>query len=315
MKINPRVKAFLVVLVIAVAGVFADPAASQPIRAAFMYRLASFTGPIPYNHARLTVDRQRSETYVLYSNSVRVFNDAAMEIYQFGDDLDLGELVDVAVDDEGEILLLAYRESRGSIVRCNFRGEPQSRIDLRNLPAEFSNFAPNRMIYRQGLFYLASLPGLQVVVTDLEGNFRKGYDLFSLLELEETDRGNVDIAGFNVDANGNILLTIPVLFRAVTLSPAGEVKYFGRPGSAPGRFNIVAGITRDSKGNYLVVDKLKGAVLVFDRSFNFVTQFGGYGRKPGDLAFPDEIVTDNADRVYVTQMGKRGVNVYRLSAN
>jgi hypothetical protein len=219
------------------------------------------------------------------------------------------------VDEAGDIFLLAHRDSRSSIVRCSFRGEPQSRFALRNLPEELADFAPNRMVYRQGTFYFASTSGLKVVVTDREGGFKKGFDIFSLLELEEKDRGSVEIIGFNVDTDRSILMTVPVLFRAFTISPAGDVKYFGKPGSAPGRFNITAGIARDSKGNYLVVDKLKSAVLVFDKNFDFLTQFGGYGNRPGDLSFPDEIAIDDRDRIYVTQMGRRGVNVYRLGSN
>jgi hypothetical protein len=58
------------------------------------------------------------------------------------------------------------------------------------------------------------------------------------------DRGNKDISGFTVDKDGNILITIPVMFRVYAISPDGQVSYFGKPGGAPGRFNIVAGIAR-----------------------------------------------------------------------
>jgi hypothetical protein len=315
MKSARRLKMLLAVLIVVLAGTISAQAASQTVGGGFIYNLASFTGPIPYNQARVTVDRQRNETYVLSANNLRIFNDAGMEIYQFGDDLDLGQIVDVAVDEDGDVLLLAYKESRGSVVRCDFRGQPKATIDLRGLPKDFLDFSPNRMIYQQGTLYFASTSGLKVVVTDREGNFEKGYDIFSLLELEEKDRGTVEIIGFSVDRDRNILMTVPVLFRAFTMSPAGEIKYFGRPGSAPGRFNIIAGISRDSRGNYLVVDRLKCAVLVFDKNFKFLAQFGGYGKKAGNLAFPDEIAVDNADRIYVTQMGRRGVSVYRLTAN
>ena len=77
----------------------------------------------------------------------------------------------------------------------------------------------------------------------------------------------------------------------------------------------MAGIVRDSKGNFVVVDKLKAAVMVFDQNFNFVTQFGSYGKKPGNLVAPDDIAIDNRDRVYVTQMGRMGVSVFRLTYN
>jgi DNA-binding beta-propeller fold protein YncE len=286
---------------------------SQAVQGGFVYTLSNFTGPIPYNHSRLAVDPERNEVYVLFQNAVRVFNESGMEVYRFGDDLDLGAIVDVAVDQGGDILLLAYRDTRWEIVRCNYRGELKSTLPLKNLPGGFSDFSPNRMVYRDGSLYLASTTGLKAVIADREGTVKKGFDLFSLFELEEKDRGNVDLVGFNVDRDGNILMTVPVQFRAYVLSPEGKIASFGKAGSGPGRFNIVAGIARDSRGNYLVVDKLKSAVIVFDKRFNFLTDFGYPGRKPGNLVYPEEVVVDGSDRLFVTQMGKRGVSVFRLA--
>jgi hypothetical protein len=238
-----------------------------------------------------------------------------MEIYRFGDDLDLGHIVDVGVDQKGEVLLLSYKGSKGGVIRCNYRGEPKSEIELKNLPPAFSGFAPNRMACQNGDLYLMSLFGLNVVIVNQEGHFKKGYDLFTLLELEEKDRGNVEIIGFSVDREGNILFTVPTLFRAYVLSPDGKLSWFGRPGSAPGRFNIAAGIARDGRGNYLVVDKLKCAVMVFDQNFKFITQFSERGYKPGYLIAPDGIAIDNSNRIYVTQAARKGVSVFKLTYN
>jgi len=289
------------------------PAASLAVKGGFVYTLSNFTGPIPYNHSRLAADPQHNEVYVLYQNAVRVFNESGMEVYRFGDDLDLGQIVDVAVDQAGDILLLAYKDSRWTIVRCNYRGEPKSGVALKNLPDGFSDFSPNRMAYRNGRFYLVSTSGLKAVIAARDGNVEKGFDLFPLFDLEEKDRGDVELAGFSVDRDGNMLMTVPVQFRAYVLSPEGKIASFGRPGSAPGRFNIAAGIARDSKGNYLVVDKLKSAVIVFDKNFNFLTEFGYRGYKPGNLIYPEEVVVDSGDRLYVTQMAKRGVSVFKLA--
>jgi sugar lactone lactonase YvrE len=219
------------------------------------------------------------------------------------------------VNEEGDILLLAYKDSSAGIIRCNYRGEPRSRIDFRNIPSEFSDFSPNRMLYQNGIFYLANTGDIRIVVTDREGNFRRGYDLVRLLDFEESDRGNKDISGFSIDGDGNILFTIPVMFTAYILSPDGKINSFGKPGGAPGRFNIVAGIARDSRGNYLIVDKLKAAVQVFDKNFNFLMQLGSRGYRPGNLIYPDDIAIDGGDRIYVTQMARRGVSVYKLSYN
>jgi hypothetical protein len=293
--------------------------AQAAVKGTFLYALSNFTGPIPYDWSRIVADKERNEIYVLYQNTVRVFNESGMEIYRFGDDLDLGQIVDLAVDKNGDILLLTYKQTEGQpasqIIYCNYRGEPKSNIELKNLPSQFSKFSPTRMVYWDGEIYLASLMGLNVVVADDQGNFKKGYDLLSLLELEEKDRGNLEMIGFSVDREGNILFTVPTLFRACVLSPDGKLNWFGKPGSAPGRFNIVAGIVRDSEGNYLVVDKLKCAVMVFDRNFKFVSQFSERGYKPGYLIAPDDIAIDNGDRIYVTQAVRKGVSVFRLIHN
>ena len=315
MNTKAGTKQFLSVMAIAASVLISAPAESQSVRGGFLYTLSSFTGAIPYNWSRVTADKERKEIYALYQNTVSVFNESGMETYRFGDDLDLGQIVDMTVDEQGDIFLLVYKESSSAIIHCNYRGEPQSRIELRNLPNDFSNFLPNRMVYHGGNFYLASLIGLKIVVADREGNFKRVYDLIPLLDLEEKDRGNTEMIGFSVDKEGNLLITVPVLFRAYVLSPDGMINYFGKPGSAPGRFNIVAGIAKDSKGNYLIVDKLKGAVMVFDKSFSFVTQFASRGYKPGNLIFPDDIAIDNGDRLYVTQAGKRGVSVFQLTYN
>lgn len=287
------------------------------VNVSFLYSLSGFTGTIPYDQGRVSIDRDRNETYVLYQNTIRVFNENGMEIYRFGDDLDFGHILDVAIDRDGNILLLSYTtingEAKRSIFRCDYRGEPVSKVELRNLPSDLNDFFPNRMIYKNGDLYFVSLMGMRVLITDSDGNFKKSYDLISLLELQEKDRGSVEVTGFSVDDRGNILFTVAVLFKAYVLSPDGNLSMFGRPGGAPGRFNIVAGIVADSKGNYMIADKLKSAVMVFDSKFNFLTQFGYRGFKPGNLIVPDDIVIDKQDKIFVTQALKRGVSVFKIT--
>lgn len=312
MRLAPAAKQILGLVTAAALALAANPAGAQPVKAGYIYTLSNFTGSIRYDWSRVAVDWERNEVYVLFQNVVRVFNEFGMEVYRFGDDLDLGQLVDVAVDDRGDILLLAYRDSRAAIVRCNYRGQPESEITLTGVPREFSDMGPNRLVFQRGAMYLASSMGLKIMTADREGRFTKGYDLFRLFELEEKDRGTVELGGFSVDRDGNILMTAPVLFRAFVLSPDGRIRPFGKASSAPGGFNIAGGIGRDSKGSLLIVDKLKGSVLVFDRNLAFVTQFSRHGRKRGELLYPDDLVIDSRDRVYVTQMGRRGVSVFTL---
>ena len=99
----------------------------------------------------------------------------------------VGSIADLSVEGNGDILLLAYSpppESRCGVVRCNFRGEPTGKIEIKNLPSQFSGFSPARIVSLNNRLYLADLIGLKVVVTDLDGTFKDGYDIFSMLSLK-----------------------------------------------------------------------------------------------------------------------------------
>jgi len=314
-------KQLLILIAIAFLVLSPGAAKAQPVRGSYLYNLSNFTGTISFSWPRVFIDQERNEVYVVYQNFIRIFNEAGMEVYSFGDDLDLGTIVDLALDRDGNILLLSYKWSQTTytvdyeITHCNYRGEPKSTTAVKNLPPQYSKFSPNRMIYREGNLYLASKVTMVVIVTDTDGVFKEVYDILPLLELEEKEKQDAMMESFTMDREGNFLFTIPPLFRAYKISPDRKVSYFGKSGSTAGRFNIVAGIASDNKGNILVVDKLKCSVMVYDKNFTFLNQFSSRGWKPGFLIAPEDIVVDNQDRVYVTQAGNKGISVFKMTYN
>jgi hypothetical protein len=258
------------------------------------------------------VDQERDETYVIYQNIVRVFNPSGMEIFSFGDDLDLGQILDAAVDRNGDIILLSYKDSRSLVTRCTYRGVPIGPVEIKGLPAGLG-FTASRMIHRNGLFYFASLGTSSVIVTDSNGEFRKHLEFVPMLEEDERQKGGAEMIGFSADQEGNIFFTIPTLFKVYKFSTDGKLTSFGRPGSAAGRFGVISGIASDSHGNLLVADKLKCVVMVFDKDFKFLTEFGYRGLRPENLIVPDDIAIDRRDRLYVSQGRRRGISVFALA--
>ena len=313
------IRRLLILIAIVIPAFSSITGEAQPVRGTFLYTLSSFTGTISFSWPRILVDGERNEVYVVYQNFIRVFNQTGMEVYSFGDELNLGSIVDLALDRDGNILLLSYKWSQATdrvdyeITRCDYRGEPKSSTEVKNLPSQYSKFFPNRMVYREGNLYLASLTTMVVVVADESGSVKDVYDILPLLELEEKEKQDAMMDGFSIDKEGNFFFTIPPLFRAYKITPDRKVSYFGRSGSTPGRFNIVAGIASDNKGNIFVIDKLKCAVMVYDKNFNFLNQFGSRGWKPGFLIAPEDIAIDNQDRVYVTQAGNKGISVFKVT--
>ena len=299
--------------------IIALPTASIAVEASFLYTLSDFTGPFLIGGGRMFVDKDRNEAYIMYQNVVRIFNENGLETYRFNEDNSLGRLSALAVDRDGTIFFLSYND-RGEygIVRCNYRGEPTGRIEVTGLPADFTDyqkFSPGYMEYREGQFYLADARTLRIAVADKNGKVQKTYDLIPILDLKEKERADLEMGNFSVDSEGNMLFTVPVLFSATVLSPEGTVRNFGQPGSIPGKFGVVSGIVADNKGNYLVADKLKSVISVFDRGTKFLMEFGGRGNGPENLIVPGVLAVDGNDKVYVTQGGNRGVSVFRLIYN
>lgn len=285
------------------------------VETSFLYRLSNFSGPIPYSWFNLSVDEARGEIYVAdpKERDIRVFNREGMEIYRFGDDGRLGTVMDVAVKEDGSILVLSRMIGKTSIIFCNFRGDPIKAFTLHNLPPDFSGFSPSRLALKKGRIYLADRISLRIAVTDEEGLYLKGYDIGLLLGIEEKKRGESDMEGFSVDREGNMLFTIPVFFTAYSLSPGGKLRGFGRPGGAPGKFSLIGGIVADEKGNHYVADSAKSVILVFDKDFQFLKEFGYRGIGPDNLIGPRNIALDARGRLYVSQLKRRGVSVFKIT--
>ena len=315
-SMRPRRRGGAALLVVVIACALATCASTllAQVRATYLHTLANFSGPLRYDWAHVRVDQEGEEVYLVYQNLVRIFNQSGMEVFSFGDDLDLGHILDVAADNQGDIILLSYKDSRSIVTRCNYRGEPVGSIEIKNLPAGLT-FHANRMVYRNGLYYFASLSASSVIVTDRSGEFREHIDFVSLLDDADRKKGGGETVGFTVDHEGNVLFTIPTLFKVFKYSPDGKLTGFGRPGSAAGRFGILAGIATDSRGNLLVAEKLKCVVMVFDKGFNFLSEFGYRGSKPENLILPDDLVVDRMDRLYVSHARRRGVSVFSLAGD
>lgn len=285
---------------------------ADAVQVAYEHSLSTSFGVVPLAGAFLSYDRQHRELFVIGDGLVRVFNASGMEVYTFEEDPQVGMVRGIAALDDGDLLVHAFGPNGAQLVRCNFRGEFVSAIETKGVPAGYENAFLGRMRYSAGKIYLADLNGMRVLVLDSSGAYVASYDIAQKLELEN-ERETTGLRGFNVDRDGNILFTIQPHFKAYFMSPAGEIRPFGQRGSAPGKFNIVGGIARDDAGTFYVADMLKSAILVFDRDFRFVREFGYRGGEPWNLAAPEELVVTGEGRLFVSQKARRGVSVFQVS--
>ena len=287
--------------------------AAPPVTS-YLYHLATSTGVVPFNGVNLSYDPLHDELYVFGTGQIRVFNSSGMEIYAFGDSTDVGTIIGLGVLDDGEIITLSLMEGGPTLLRCNFRGEPATRIALRGVPPRYADFVPGTMKYANGRIYLANLGQMTFMVVDTDGNFVAFHDVLSMLQDQEgkpLDRNDLGLKGFNLDRDGNMLFTVQPLFKAYVLSVSGQLRSWGVKGSAPGKFNVLGGIASDERGYLYVTDILKSAVIIFDRDFRFQREFGYRGPRPQNIVSPVDIAAGNG-RLYVSQYARRGVSVFKV---
>ena len=291
------------------------------VNASYLYTLSNFSGIYPANWAKIGVDASKGEIYVVSSTKVKIFNRDGMEVFSFNEGAELGTVTDVAVDERtGDIIVIGFRQHLGrtEIIRCNFRGEQIATIEMKNLPAEFSDFVPNRLAVQGGDLYLANTNDLKVIVTDDAGTFKKGLDIARLIEqdLSEKEKQDTGMTGFNVDREGRVLFSNSNMARVFRLSLDGKAESFGVRGGTAGKFGVPSGVVADATGKYLLVaDLLRSVVMIFDKDFQFQSEFGIKGNKPENLIGPMHLAVDGQNRLYVSQLRNRGVNVYQLSGS
>ncbi len=304
--------------IIVLLGALLSPHRAGAVAVSYLYNLSNFSGAVPYNDVKLYVDRRNDEIYAAVGNAIRVFNASGMEIYRFDVDPRPGTVFDLAVEESGDLLLLTLAFDPAEpghgwfITRCDYRGQPVGRITVAGFPKEFASFRPNVMIDRGERLLLASLAQFQAVEIDRSGQFQKGYDLAKLVGIKETERSRNDIAAFSMDPRGNMLLTVPTMFKVFVVSPAGRATDFGGPGSSPGLFGNVAGVVADDRGDVIVADKARGVVMIFNDRFEFVSEFGSGDDGRPALTRPTDLVMGRSGRLYVTQARERGVAVFKL---
>jgi len=293
-------------------------AAAASVEVNFIHPLANFTSIPGFPSVSLSADKAHKEVFVtdLTGGDVRIFNQYGMEEYRFGEEEGLPTPLDTAVTEDGDIYVLAVAGAGTKILRCDFRGEAKGELKIQGAPAEYAHMRAERLVYRQGLFYLCQLSKMKVAVVDRQGSFQRGIDLLDAVRSQFSDLSpaqieDVDAAGISVDSKGDILFTVSELFAVFVLSPDGEAQVFGRKGSIAGRFGVVKGVVADDRGFIYVADILRSVVLVFNANFKFVTEFGGRGFGPDSLIGPSQVAICD-DVLYVSQLRERGVSAFRI---
>lgn len=291
---------------------------SGPIELSYLYNLADFTGTVRYSDARVVTDPPRSEVYTLFGNEVRVFNNAGMEAYRFEVDVAAGRLVDLAVQADGDMLMLLYSTAVGEaanhwlLIRADFRGRLAQELIL-EASADTAGLLPNRLLVRAERIWLASTWQMKAACYLPDGKLERALDLAQLAGLTEEERGNAEVSGLDVSSNGTVVFAVPVQFRVHVIGPGGEAHSFGKTGSGAGGFGVLGDVALDGQGNIFISDRQRSVVMAFSDEYRFLRESGRISNRDW-LVRPGALAIDPAGRLYVSQVRDRGVAVFSTVA-
>lgn len=304
----------------ALAAFLAAPAVlAGPVQVGYLYNLSDFTGTIPYTDAHVVVDDGAGEVFTLFANEIRAFNGAGMQTWYFVVDPAEGQVVDLGVTGEGDLLLLVYATTEDgsdrtwTVERRDFRGRPKGEIavDRASAPA---GFEPNRLLLRGDSIWLASETKMAAVECSPDGGIRRSLDLAAIAGVEDKERVNTEMSGIDVAADGTIAFSVPVQFRVHVVAPDGTARSFGKAGSAAGNFGNVSGVVFDGNGNLVVSDRLRNVVMVFDEDLRFQREFGQTGSRRELLVRPSGLAFGEPGKLYISQLRNRGVAVFAMNS-
>jgi hypothetical protein len=223
-------------------------------------------------------------------------------------------VADLAIESNGNILMLVFAAGAGgpstewSLLRADFRGRPMNKLVL-DRPGEIEGFLPNRLLIRSGKIWLLGQGQMRAACFLPTGRLERVLDLAELAGLPPEERGNAEVSGLDVGANGTVVFAVPVQFQVHAIDPGGAVRSFGRSGSAAGNFGVLGDVALDEEGNVFLSDRQRGVVMVFDGEFRFLRETDRAGNREW-LARPGALALDPAGRLYVSQVRDRGVAVF-----
>jgi len=224
--------------------------------------------------------------------------------------------MDLAVDPDGYLLLIASRKGVRMLMELDFDGLFLRDLELAGLPEDSAPpLLMSVAISPTGdRLYLVDESNLRLWITDRNGAIQKSIDLAAGYEAEERH----DVMLGHVDRYGEEVLMAEAsagMVRRFTLD-GDDLGRIGRPGTGPCQLNRPVAAALDSNGDLLVVDQRRMVVTRWSLEENrCLSEHLGIGASPGYLYFPLDLALDPVGHLYISQGFKGKVQAYEgLSA-
>ncbi len=122
-------------------------------------------------------------------------------------------------------------------------------------------------------------------------------------------------SGLSFDLEGNLLVADTHYHRVLMYTPEGKLladrTLGGQAGHGPGEFNFVTDAVQDSQGCYYVAEYGEyDRIQKFTREGEYLLEWGGRGRDPGQFSRPQNLAVDAEDQIWVVDACNHRVQVF-----
>ncbi len=306
----------LCVLVLFIGGLATRPAAAQESGPEYLSRLRmpSRLDALGYSRA-VTADLHTGEIFVCDSRKQRIviFDRQGLFLYQIPGGEIFRAPLDLAVDPEGYLLVLARHQGEEALLRLDFDGKPLGIVALSGLPEVA---APPRLVSialdpSGERLYLLDEDNQRLWIAGPEGAVTGSVDLAAAVDLSDQQAreyrlGHVDVYG------DTVLVAMPNLGSVRLFDLDGRPRgWVGIKGTTPCQtaFPVAAALGTD--GNVVVLDWQRMLFMVWDPGSNrCLSETSGIGNAPGYVYQPSDLALDADGRIYVSQGFEGRVQVF-----
>ncbi len=264
----------------------------------------------------VSADLHTGEIFVCDSRKQRIviFDRQGLFLYQIPGGEIFRAPIDLAVDPDGYILLLAHHQGRTAILRLDFDGKPLGELALSGLEPpglEPPNLVSLAFDGSGERLYLLDQANQRLWIAGPDAGVSDSVDLAAAVDLSDKEAreyrlGHVDVYG------DTVLVAMPNLGSVRLFDLAGRSRgKVGIKGTAPCQTAFPVAAALGSDGNVVVLDWQRMLFMVWDpRTNRCLGETSGIGNAPGYVYQPSDLALDDTGRIYVSQGFEGRVQVF-----
>ena len=255
------------------------------------------------HHEYYVADTGNDRIVILDENGLNEFEFSAKDIFHAP--------IDVAVSSDGKIFVLGSLTGGKCIQVFDYNGDYLYPFTIAGNPDDSAIDVVSLAIDEQDVIYILDNHQQKVLICDLSGRLLSDIQLFREMdpkEREEQALGNLYLS------DDHIYVPAPMVGSVYCYSKDGSfIKMIGQKGGAYGELSFPVAISKDSKGNYLVLDKHRYTIVGYDNQGIPIGEFGGKGVRPGWFYHPNSMVIDTSNRIWITQVFLNRIQVLQIT--